>query len=106
MLLAQHLAKTYRTGEVDVPAIGKGQQYFYFRAQQKDALDIVYFQPAVTAILNWQDRSYQVTPENSYTGIRNLELRARLFLLNGGVGTEFGEKQASSRLEVYARYYF
>jgi hypothetical protein len=83
-----------------------GKDYLYFRAQQKDALGIVYFQPAITAIMNWQDRSYQVTPELAYTGINNLELRARLYLLRGGVSTDFGEKQNSRKFEVYARYYF
>ena len=66
----------------------------------------MYFQPAVTAMMNMQDHSYQLTPELLYTGISNLELRARLFLLQGGSGTDFGEKQASRRLEIYGRYYF
>jgi hypothetical protein len=83
-----------------------GQDYLYFRAQQKDALGIVYFQPAITAMMNWQDRSYQVTPELLYTGVNNLELRLRLFLLQGGSATDFGEKQNSRKLEFYARYYF
>ena len=83
-----------------------GKDYLYFRAQQKDALGIVYFVPAITAIVNLQDRSFQVSPELLYTGINNLELRARLFLLGGGASTDFGEKQNSRKLEVYARYYF
>jgi hypothetical protein len=83
-----------------------GQEYLYFRAQQKDALGIVYFQPAIFAIMNWQDRSYQVTPELQYTGINNLELRFRAFFLIGGKSTDFGEKQNSRKIEVYARYYF
>jgi hypothetical protein len=83
-----------------------GEEYLYFRAQQKDALGIVYFQPAITAMVNVQDHSYQLTPELFYTGISNLELRARLFLLQGGSGTDFGEKQVSRRLEIYGRYYF
>ena len=83
-----------------------GRDYLYFRAQQKDAFGIVYFQPAITAIVNWQDRSFQVTPELSFTGINNLELRARLSLLHGAAGTDFGEKPNSRKLEVYARYYF
>jgi hypothetical protein len=83
-----------------------GQEYLYFRAQQKDALGIVYFQPAIFAIMNWQDRSYQVTPELQYTGINNLELRFRAFLLHGKKSTDFGEKQNSRKIEVYARYYF
>jgi len=83
-----------------------GQDYVYFRAQQKDALGIVYFQPAIFAIMNWQDRSYQVTPELLYTGINNTELRLRIFMLQGGASTDFGEKANSRRIEFYARYYF
>ncbi|TAK84615.1 MAG: hypothetical protein EPO20_14195 [Betaproteobacteria bacterium] len=83
-----------------------GKDYLYLRAQQKDALGIVYFSPAITAMMNLQDRSYQLTPELQYTGINNLELRARIFLLHGRTSTDFGEKQVSRKLEVYARYYF
>lgn len=83
-----------------------GTDYLYFRAQQKDAFSIVYFQAALTMMTNLQDGSYQLTPELLYAGIRNVELRARLLLLAGGSGTDFGEKQASSRLEVYARLHF
>jgi len=83
-----------------------GKDYLYFRAQQKDALGIVYFQPSVTAMMNWQDQSYQVTPELQYTGVKNFDLRLRLFLLQGGISTDFGEKQNSRKLEFYARYYF
>jgi hypothetical protein len=82
------------------------KDYLYFRAQQKDALGIVYFQPSITAMINLQDRSYQVTPELLYTGVNNLELRLRLFLLQGNSLTDFGEKQNSRKLEFYARYYF
>lgn len=83
-----------------------GKDYLYFRAQQKDALGIVYFQPAITAMMNWQDRSYQVTPELMYAGIHNLELRMRLFMLHGGGSTDFGEKQNSRKIEIQLRYYF
>jgi hypothetical protein len=83
-----------------------GKDYLYFRVQQKDALGIVYFAPAITAIMNLQDRSYQLTPELQYTGFANVELRARLLLLHGGSGTDFGEKQVSEKFEFYARYYF
>jgi hypothetical protein len=83
-----------------------GKDYLYFRAQVKDALGIVYFSPALAAMVNLQDRSYQVTPELQYTGVNNLELRLRLFLLNGGSATDFGEKMNSKKLEFYARYYF
>jgi hypothetical protein len=57
-------------------------------------------------MMNWQDRSFQATPELQYTGFKNVELRLRLFLLHGASGTEFGEKQVSRKLEFHARYYF
>jgi len=83
-----------------------GTDYLYFRAQQKDALGIVYFQPSITAIINLQDHSYQITPELLYTGVKNLDLRLRLALIQGGSLTDFGEKQNSRKLEIYGRYYF
>ena len=83
-----------------------GKDYLYFRAQQKDALGIVYFQPSITAMMNVQDRSYQITPELLYTGVKNLDLRLRLLMLHGGSLTDFGEKQNSRKIELYARYYF
>ena len=83
-----------------------GEDYLYFRAQQKDALGIVYFQPSITLIMNWQDRSYQLTPELLYAGIKNFDLRLRVSMLHGADLTDFGEKQNSRRLEFYARYYF
>lgn len=57
-------------------------------------------------MMNWQDRSYQVTPELMYAGIHNLELRMRLFMLHGGGSTDFGEKQNSRKIEIQLRYYF
>ena len=83
-----------------------GTDYLYFRAQQKDALGVVYFTPAITAMVNVRDHSYQVTPELLYTGFNNVELRLRLYSLHGGEGTDFGEKLAHQRVEFYARYYF
>jgi hypothetical protein len=83
-----------------------GGRYVYFRAQQKDALGIVYFQPAITAIVNVADHSHQITPEILHTGVKNLDLRLRVFALYGSAATDFGEKQASRRVEIYARYYF
>ena len=83
-----------------------GKNYLYFRAQQKDALGIVYFQAAITAMMNLQDRSYQVTPELLYTGVKNLDLRMKFYLVQGAARTDFGEKQNSRKLEFYARYYF
>ena len=82
------------------------RRYFYVRASQKEPFDILYFTPAVTAIVNLDDRSYSLGPELTYTGITNLDLRLRLFALQGGRLADFGEKLNEQRIELRARYYF
>jgi hypothetical protein len=83
-----------------------GRNYLYLRVSQKEPFDILYFTPSLTVIANADDRSTSVTPELLYTGYNNVELKLRAFFLNGGAGTEFGEKQNSRRLELTARIYF
>ncbi|HSC94418.1 MAG TPA: hypothetical protein VLC73_05580 [Burkholderiales bacterium] len=83
-----------------------GQKYLYLRITQKEPFDILYFTPALTVIANASDWSTSITPELLYTGYKNIELRLRGIFLNGGAGTEFGERQASSRIEFRARLYF
>ena len=82
------------------------RNYVYAKISQKEPFDILYFTPSVTAIINPNDRSYSFTPELLYTGVTNLELRFRLYVLNGDAQTEFGEKQNLRRAELFARYYF
>jgi len=100
------LAKALALGQGSYGRPFAGENYLYFRAQQQDALGIVYFQPAVFAMLNLDDRSFQVTPELQYTGFNNFELRLRLYLLHGASSTDFGEKPNDRKLEFYVRYYF
>lgn len=38
--------------------------------------------------------------------LRSVSFAIRAVILNGGAGTEFGERQASSRIEFRARLYF
>jgi hypothetical protein len=83
-----------------------GQKYLYLRITQKEPFDILYFTPALTVIANASDWSASITPELLYTGYKNIELRLRGIFLNGGAGTEFGERQVSSRIEFRARLYF
>lgn len=81
-------------------------RYMYLRVSQKDPFDILYFTPAITSIVNLSDRSFSVAPELLYTGITNVELRLRLFWLEGREASDFGEKQTWRRLELRARVYF
>ena len=82
------------------------RDYLYVKASVSEPFNWVYGAASVTAMVNLNDHSVQVTPEISYTGFPNWELRGRLSWLSGQAQTEFGEKASSARLEVYARYYF
>jgi hypothetical protein len=82
------------------------QGYLYLRVTQKEPFDILYFTPAITGIMNLNDKSVSISPELLYTGITNLELRLKAFGLVGGKGTDFGEKPNDYRLELRVRYYF
>lgn len=83
-----------------------GRNYLYLRVSQKEPFDILYLTPSLTAIANANDHSTSIAPELLYTGYTNVELRLRAIFLNGGPGTEFGEKQNSRRFEIQARLYF
>jgi hypothetical protein len=83
-----------------------GRNYFYLRLSNKEPFDILYFVPSITTIVNLDDGSYTLAPELLYTGITNLELRARATFLQGQRQTEFGEKQNDNRLEFRLRFFF
>ncbi len=83
-----------------------GRDYLYARFSQKEAFDILYFTPALTAIINLADNSFTLTPELIYTGFTNWEMRLRFSYLDGKKYTEYGEKQNSNKLELRLRYFF
>ena len=83
-----------------------GRNYFYARFTAKEPRDILYFSPALTAIVQLDDQSYSLTPELIYTGFTNFELRARFTWLQGSAETEYGEKLNESRAELRLRWFF
>jgi hypothetical protein len=83
-----------------------GRDYLYVKASVSEPFNWVYGAASVTTMVNLNDHSVQITPELSYTGVANWELRGRLILLGGQAQNEFGEKASSARLEVTGRYYF
>lgn len=83
-----------------------GKNYLYVKLSQKEPLDIIYFTPAVTAIVNLDDQSFTVTPELNYTGLTNWELQLRFALLTGDQDSEYGEKQNGNKVELRVRYFF
>jgi hypothetical protein len=82
------------------------QDYLYLRVTQKEPFDILYFTPAITGIMNLNDKSVSISPELLYTGITNLELRLKGIALVGQNGSEYGEKANDYRVELRVRYYF
>lgn len=83
-----------------------GRDYLYARFSLKEPFDLLYFTPALTAIINLDDQSSSVTPELTYTGITNWEVQLRWIVLLGDDLSEFGEKQNSNKLELRLRYFF
>ena len=83
-----------------------GRQYLYIRISNKEPFDLLYFTPAISSIVNLEDDSYSLSPEFSYTGVTNLELRFKATILNGERYSEFAEKQNDTKYELRLRYYF
>lgn len=82
------------------------QDYLYLRIIQKEPFDILYFTPALTGIVNLQDKSFSISPEVVYTGFTNWELRLKGTWLSGTCRSEYGEKPNDYRIEFRVRYYF
>ena len=83
-----------------------GRRYAYVRVSQKEPFDVLHFTPSVSLIANTRDRSWSLVPELLYTGLKNVELRARMAVNRGPASTEYGERAVGSRVEVRARLYF
>jgi hypothetical protein len=82
------------------------RDYLYLRISQKEPFNILYFTPAITGMMNLNDKSVSISPELLYTGITNLELRLKAIALVGQNGSEYGEKPNDYRIELRVRYYF
>ncbi len=80
--------------------------YLYLKATQKEPFGWLYLTPSLYSIVNVDDGSFNLIPEAVYTGVENLELRARINLLYGDAGTEYGEKINDWKLELRGRYFF
>jgi hypothetical protein len=82
------------------------RDYLYLKVSQKEPFDILYLTPSITWIYNMNDKSFSLSPEILYIGIKNLELRLRASILKGEQYSEYGEKQNDWKMEFRARYYF
>ena len=82
------------------------KDYLYLRISQKEPFNILYFTPAITGLMNLNDKSVSISPELAYTGITNLELRLKATALVGQNRSDYGEKPNDYRIELRVRYYF
>ncbi len=82
-----------------------GRDYTYIRVSKKDFIDIVYLAGSLTSIVNVNDSSYSFMPELIYTGVKDMEIRARIIWLHGDENTEFGEKANETKFEIRIHYY-
>jgi len=100
------LQKAVTVSQIGYSRPQPGRNYLYTRIIRKEPFDLLYFTPALTAIINLDDKSYSITPEVLYTGFTNWEVRLKFSFINGGYLTEHGEKQNSNKLELRLRYFF
>ncbi|MFC1816061.1 hypothetical protein ACFL0M_08970 [Thermodesulfobacteriota bacterium] len=100
------LSRAARLSQGTLASVKPMQDYLYFRPSWKEPFDILYFTPAVTSIVNVNDRSLSLTPELLYNPKTNLEFRLRSTFLMGNNNTEYGEKRNDYKIELRVRYYF
>jgi hypothetical protein len=82
------------------------RDYLYARLSIKDPFDILYFTPAVTALVNLSDTSWSLSADFPYAGITNLQFRLKAVVLGGPSNSEYGEKLNDYRIAFRAGYYF
>ena len=82
------------------------RSYMNFRVWWEEPRNLLYVTPGVQVLYNLEDDSFSVSPDISYTGFENLELRLRATIPVGDELTEWGEKPNKYKIELRARYYF
>ena len=82
------------------------RRYLSFRSWWEEPGDLLYLTAGLGALVNLDDRSFSVTPEVTYEGFDDLELRLRGTVPLGDPLSEWGEKPNRYKIELFARYYF
>lgn len=82
------------------------RQYMNLRVWWEEPGDLLYLTPGLQILYNLQDKSFSVSPDVSYEGFENLDLRLRATVPVGDSLTEWGEKPNDYKIELRARYYF
>lgn len=82
------------------------RRYMNFRVWWAEPRNLLYLTPGVQVLYNLDDHSYSISPDISYIGFENLDLRLRATVPVGDPLTEWGEKPNEYKFELRARYYF
>ncbi len=82
------------------------RRYVNLRVWWEEPRNLLYLTPGVQVLYNLEDRSFSISPDISYTGLDNVELRLRATVPVGDSLTEWGEKPNKYKLQLRARYYF
>ena len=82
------------------------RDYLYLKISQAEPFNWVYFTPSTFVLYNLNDQSFALGVPLSYKPFTNFELLAWPTFLVGSLGTQFGEKPFSHRMETWLRFYF
>jgi len=82
------------------------RRYMSYRAWWEEPWDFLYLTTGVGVLHNLEDHSFSVSPEVTYEGFDNIELRLRGTVPVGDPLSEWGEKPNDYKIELEARYYF
>lgn len=82
------------------------RRYMNFRLWWEEPRNLLYLTPGLQVLYNLDDKSFSVSPDISYIGIKNLILRLRATIPYGDPLTEWGEKPNHFKIVLRARYYF
>lgn len=81
-------------------------EYVYLKISQPEPFDWLYFTPSLFSIYNLSDKSFLISASLNYKPATNVEFIFWPSLLVGGESTEFGDRQAQQRFELWMRVFF
>jgi len=82
------------------------RDYLYCKVSQPEPFDWLYFTPSLFTIYDLNDKSFLLSASLNYKPVTNLEFIFWPSLLIGGNATEFGDRQAQQRVEMWMRVFF
>jgi hypothetical protein len=82
------------------------QDYLYVKISQPEPFDWLYFTPSLFSIYNLNDKSFLLSVSLNYKPATNVEFIFWPSLLVGGGATEFGDRQAQQKVELWMRIFF